>query len=110
MQFEVEPARIADGVPIGVSPPQRRCGRLTVCARGPCSPGRGLMDRQRERERKRDVIYFVIPNHITSPIDYVMSLNNIMQAVYIPPRLTGPLSLPFSQAWKFKMKLKKEIP
>ena len=42
VQLEVEAARVAHWVPVGVPPPQRRRGGLAVRARRPRAPGCGL--------------------------------------------------------------------
>ena len=42
VQLVVESARVADGLAVVISPPQRRLGRLAVGARGPLAAGGAL--------------------------------------------------------------------
>ena len=53
VQFKVEAAGVTHRVPVGVSPPQRRRCRLTVCARRPRPPGCGLHAHRRRQEREK---------------------------------------------------------
>ena len=56
VQFKVEAAGVAHRVPVGVSPPQRRRCRLTVCAWRPCPPSCGLQAKGRGKTESRDRI------------------------------------------------------
>lgn len=42
MKFIVEPAGVADGLPVLIAPPERRRRRLAVRATRPRPPGRAL--------------------------------------------------------------------
>ena len=47
MQLVVESARVADGLAVVISPPERRLGCLAVGARGPLAAGGALRQKMR---------------------------------------------------------------
>lgn len=61
VQFEVEAACVAHRVPVGVSPPQRRRGRLAVRARRARAPGCRLRHERKKESGSRDRITTQLP-------------------------------------------------
>jgi hypothetical protein len=53
VELVVEPAGVADGLAVGVSPPEGRLGRLAVGARGAFASGRTLLSMRKKKTKKQ---------------------------------------------------------
>ena len=53
VELVVEPAGVADGLAVGVSPPEGRLGRLAVGARGAFASGRALLSMRKKKRGKQ---------------------------------------------------------
>jgi len=65
VELVVEPAGVADGLAVRVSPPEGRLGRLAVGARGAFASGRTLLSM---RKKKRENSFHIVLKNVGKSI------------------------------------------